>query len=275
MFRAIQDSRRSLALLVSAGCATVLIVRAIFSAPAIAGDGGASDQKFKVSAFAPAGDLIQQVNFFVARLDESTASRDDFDEARQSRVAKEADVVAVLGVALAEHDEKHALSESAPALVAAARQLASAGGDYAKARATIDALKTAAAGKLPNGTPPPAVAINWKPVAPLGLLMKEVPQLQASLKREVQGEHFEAQAKESAGTAATLAAIAQLTVHDTTAVKDPAQQSKWAAESIEMRDAAGAVNHAIHAKDREATTKALARLSQSCTACHGDFRKSH
>jgi hypothetical protein len=245
---------------------------------AIAAEGAADKSPaVKVSEFAPADDLIGQVNYFVQRLNESLASRDDFDEARQSRVTKEADTVAVLALGLALHDGQHALHDSAPRMLSAAQTLAGAGGDYAAARKALDGLQEAATGKPSvDATAKPAAApTGWKPIVPLGLLMKEVPIVQANLKRSIQGERFKSQAKQSAGAAATLAVMAQAIMADDTAVKEPAQRPKWQAESAEMRDAAGAVNRAIHAVDIDATQTALRRLAHSCEACHADFRKSH
>jgi hypothetical protein len=263
-----------LGILLTASGAT-LISRQAISAPA--GEPASTAQAVKVSDFAPADDLIDQVHYLVQRLDESLASRDDFDEARQSRVAKEADVVAVLGLGLTLHDSQHALRNSAPWLISASQSLASAGGDYEVARKALGALKDAAANKTDAdiAAKPQTVITGWKPIAPLGLLMKEVPIVQSNLKRSIQGDRFKSQAKQSAGAAATLAVIAQEIMADESAVKDPAQRPKWQAECAELRDAAGAVNHAIHAADLEATKSSLSRLAHSCEACHADFRKSH
>lgn len=226
----------------------------------------------KVSVLAPADDLIEQVHYFIQRLDESLADRADFDDARQSRVTKEADVVAVLALGLSLDESKHPLHDSAPRLLASAQSLAAAGADYAAASKSLAAIKAAAAGKGSSAAAPVAPT-NWKSVAPLGLLMKEVPIVQASLKRNTQDEQFKSHATQSAGAAATLAVIAQEIMADDTAVKEPAQRPKWQAECAEMRDAAGAVNHAIHAADRDATKASLTRLTRSCAACHADFRK--
>ena len=250
----------------------VLLVRA--AAPVLAEEPKPATT-VKLSAFAPADDLINEVHYFLGRLDDSLANRADFDDARQSRVAKEADVVAVLALGLSLDDSRHALHDSAPRLLASAQSLAAAGGDYAAASKALAAMKAAAAGQRSAdavaAAPAPA---NWRPVAPLGLLMKEVPIVHASLKRNTQDEHFKSQATESAAAAATLAAIAQEIMADESALKESAQRPKWQAECAAMRDAAGAVNHAVHAADRDATRASLTRLARSCAACHADFRQA-
>ena len=56
-------------------------------------------------------------------------------------------------------------------------------------------------------------------------------------------------------------------------VKNPADMQQWYQFCAEMRDAAGAVNPAIHAGDQPAATDAMTRLAKSCEICHAVFRK--
>jgi cytochrome c556 len=71
-----------------------------------------------------------------------------------------------------------------------------------------------------------------------------------------------------------LAAIAQTVMADTHLIKNRGDDEKWYQYCAEMRDAAGAVNAAIHADDQPATTAAMLRLTKSCETCHAEFRKS-
>ena len=66
-----------------------------------------------VSRFAPAADLANELVALAGRLDELLAKPEDFDDARKSRVAKEANVAAVVALALALSDEQHPLRGSA------------------------------------------------------------------------------------------------------------------------------------------------------------------
>jgi hypothetical protein len=224
----------------------------------------------KVSSFAPAEDLANQLNSIIARVDESLAKPDDFDDALQSRIAKEADVAAVIALGLGMSDQDHALKRSASSILSAAQSLAKAA-DFAAARTAIDSLKLAAGGKPSQASAAPE--LRWHPVAPLGLLMKEVPIINSNLKRAVQPERFKAQTKTSAGAAAALAVIAQEAATDHDAIKKPADIPNWEQYCFEMRDAAGGVNRAIHAGDAEGTRQAFARLSKSCEECHRVFRR--
>jgi hypothetical protein len=224
----------------------------------------------KVSKYAPAEDLTNQLNSIAGRLDGLLANPNEFDEARKSRIAKEADVAAVIALGLGFSDQEHPLKKSASSILASAQALANAE-DYPAAKQALDSLKAAAAGK-----PAPASAVRslrWEPVAPLGLLMKEVPIIDASLKRSIQGERLKTQTKASAGAAATLAVIAEEAATDHDAVKNPADIPKWEQFCSEMRDAAGSVDQAIHAGDAERVEAAMARLAKSCERCHRSFRK--
>src|SRR5881275_2936900 len=96
----------------------------------------------KVSSFAPAADLISQLTAIAGRLDNLLAKPEEFDDARQSRIAKEADVAAVVSLALALSDEQYPLRPSAPSALAAARAIANAT-DYTAAKQALDRLKEA------------------------------------------------------------------------------------------------------------------------------------
>ena len=69
-----------------------------------------------------------------------------------------------------------------------------------------------------------------------------------------------------------LAAIAQVSMADTSAVKKPADEAKWYEFCAAMRDAAGEVNVAIHKQDADSVKKAMSRLTLSCERCHEVFR---
>jgi hypothetical protein len=220
----------------------------------------------KISTFAPADDLMGQVEYYLGRLEEALADEADFDEARHARVKKEANTLIVLALNLGMHDQDNPLKDAAPAVVATAQVLAKAP-DHASARAALEEVKKAVAGQ--GG---PANALQWGRIASLGQLMKQVPVVHASLKRGITPTRFQQLANQSAGHAATLAAIAQASVADTHEVKDPADLDKWFAYCIDMRDAAGEVNAAIRAGDLDATVMAMTRLNKSCDTCHEVFR---
>ncbi len=223
----------------------------------------------KVSAYAPANDLAEALRLQATRIAGLLEKPDDYDLARQSRIAKEAEVTAVVALAIGLSDEEHPLKSAASSAVAAAQALAKAE-KYEEAKEALESLKRAAA-----GMPAPASAVRkleWAPIAPLGLLMKQVPIVHSNLKRSIQPERFQSQAKSSAATAATLAAIAMESATDFDAVKKPAERPQWVQYCDEMRDAAGNVDQGIHAGDAGRAETAMKRLAESCDHCHRAFR---
>ncbi len=225
-----------------------------------------------VSSFAPAEDLLSEVNFYVNRIEEAIADKNEFDDAAMTRLRKDANTLAAIFLALGLHDD-HAnrFHDRAPELVKTAGQIAKAT-DLAEARTALVLLNSAMAhsgASSDNGG-----KLTWdKNVASFEELMKQVPSINSALKRAVTPERLKAMQHQSAAHSAALAAVAQTVMADTSCVKNPGDLQKWYDYCAEMRTAAGAVNAAIHAQDQEATTKAMARLATSCETCHRVFRK--
>lgn len=222
----------------------------------------------KVSEFAPAEDLLHQVNHYLKRTGESLAKQEDYPAANQARVKKDANTLAVLGLALALHDSDHKLKGSAGALIQHAGELAAASEDYEKAKAAYDKLQAAAAGESSDIAAPKA----WQKVAAQGQLMKQVQLLYNGLRRGTDARRFKKQADDNAGMAALLAVIAQSAMVDTHEVKDSSQLGEWYKLAAEMRDSAAELNSAIHAGNQESAVVALKRMNVNCEACHKQFR---
>lgn len=221
----------------------------------------------KMSAFAPAKDLIAQVDFFIKRMEESLSDPADFDLAKQSRTVKDANTLAALALVLGVHDEDHEIKATMPAMLASAQALAVAGEDAKKATVSLDGIKRARA-----GGPGDATGIKWEKAAALAPLMKQVPLVHTGLKRGVEPNRLARQATQSAGQAATLVAIAQASMLDPEPAKNLAERELWIRYCAEMRDAAGEINSAVHAQDQGRVAGGMKRLTQSCDACHEKFR---
>ena len=221
----------------------------------------------KISAFAPADDLIQQVDFFIGRADESLADPADFDGAKQSRTLKDGNTLAVLALMLAKHDAAHPLKASMPAMLESAKSLAVAGDNVQQARSALAGIKAARAGAAPQSP-----AVKWEKAASLAALMKQVPLIHTALKRGVDPNRLARQATQSAGQSAALAAIAEAAMLDNEHAKSPENVEKWRQFCTQMRDASGEVNAAVHAQDAQRVATGMKRLSQSCDACHAKFR---
>jgi hypothetical protein len=95
--------------------------------------------------------------------------------------------------------------------------------------------------------------------------------INTKLKMNVKESKFKKKAKDTAGYTAVIAVIAQGSMADTSATKNPDQIKQWQGFSTTMRDQAGAVNAAIHKADQAAADEGMKKLAQSCDDCHAVF----
>ncbi|MBL9124260.1 MAG: hypothetical protein JNG90_11555 [Planctomycetaceae bacterium] len=246
----------------------------VFTALAVLGAGGAArgveptpPAAPAVSTFAPAADLIAAARGYAESFAAPTSDAAQFASA-QAKILKDSHTLAAIALALALSDEDHPLKKSSGDLLAAAQGLAQAS-DVENARQAAEKIKAAVAdGASGTATVEPA---TWHKVASMGQLMKQVTFLNNRLKRGLQKNRFEQMAGDTAQFSAQLAVIAQAVTGDTHEVQNPADTDKWFQFSAEMRDAAGELNQAIHAKNFDAATAANARLEKSCATCHEVF----
>jgi hypothetical protein len=236
----------------------------------------------KVSTFAPVKDVVAQIEFYLTRLDEAVASESDYKD-WEARVTKDANTLVLLALAAGLHDEDNDYKAAAPGLIKAAQELSKvavvkeqAPGTqpsaeevakrYAAVKAGVAAVKKAAEAK--DGNPG---TLKWVKIAELPETMKQVPAINTRLKRNLRGDRFKTRAKGNVGDSAAIAVIAQGSIADTSAVKKPGEEAKWYKYCIDMRDAAGALNKAIHEGKPADGEKAAAALAQSCDDCHDAF----
>lgn len=220
----------------------------------------------KVSAFAPAKDVVSQIDAYMERLEQSVASEDEFKES-EAKMAKDANTMILLALAAGMHDEDNKYKAAAPAIFKAAQELAQAKG-FSAAKAGVAAVKKAL--ESTDGKP---ADLKWVKAASLEELMKQVPLINNRLKRNLRGASFKKKAASNSGDAATLAVIAQGSMADTSEAKNPEDIQKWYNFCVQMRDAAAGVNKAVRAGDQAAADKAMGALNQSCDDCHAVFHK--
>jgi hypothetical protein len=218
------------------------------------------------SAYAPAKDLQQQVDFFMGRIDATLSDPAQYGEMQQDQVDKDANTLAVLALVLAMHDQQSPLKIAAPGLLSSAQALADSATDYAKAKAALADMKQALSAKTPSAP------LQWQPVGDIRQLMLQVPVITNNLKLGVTSRRFERNTDQNAGFAATIAAIAQTTMLDTSYCADESDAEKWAAISAALRDTAAEVNRAVRGADQASATAALDRMNESCDQCHHQFR---
>jgi hypothetical protein len=115
--------------------------------------------------------------------------------------------------------------------------------------------------------------LAWKSVGNIVDLMQQVPNLNTKLRGQVRSEErFEKLRDEAAGLAATLAAIAQVSMFDDSYCSGQADQGGWIELCGLMRDAAYDINQAVHRGDREAAVNQLKPLARTCDNCHEQFK---
>jgi hypothetical protein len=236
----------------------------------------------KVSTFAPAEDLTRQANVYIQHIQDAVESEGDYKDA-QEQLARDANTLIVIELALGLHDQDNDAKANAPAVMKAAQELATVAAaalknqekdalakNYEAAKKAVEGVKAAADGKTKAEG-----ELKWGKVASLEQLMKEVPVINTKLKRNVKGPRLKSKAKDTAGYSAVIAAIAQGSMSSTEEAKatTPEQIAQWYDFAARLRTAAASVNEGIHAGDAKATSAAMTRLARSCDDCHDVFHK--
>jgi hypothetical protein len=237
----------------------------------------------KVSTFAPAKDVAAQIEFYLKRIDDDTATEAEYKE-WAARVTGDANTLILLALAAGLHDEEIDYKPAAPALLKAAQELAKRAAftepppgtetppaefakRYAAVKAGAAALKKAAETKGGD-----AAALKWAKSADLPELMKQVPKVFNTMRRNVKDpKRFTKYVDKNAGEATTLAVIAQGSIVDTSAVKKPGEEAAWFKLCAEMRDLSVALNKAIREKKQADAVEIAGTLNQNCHDCHKVF----
>jgi len=224
----------------------------------------------KVSAFAPAADLVVQVDEFIDKLADTVADEETFKDS-ELKIAKDSNTLIVMALALGLHDEQNKYQASASALMAAAGNLAAAK-DLAAAKEAVAALKTAAAGNGPANTD-----LKWQEVAATAPLFEKSQTVHTTIKRYIRNKsRFKSKAKTLAGDAAVLAVIAHACIANTDGIKKDVEnwEQEWVRYCVQMRDAAGALNTALSRVSYETAVEANKQLLKSCDDCHKVFHET-
>jgi hypothetical protein len=219
----------------------------------------------KPSEYAPITDLANQVTRFLHAIDEDLASGPDYDADRKNRIVLNANTLIVLGRTIAQHDESNDIKLAAPALIESASALAESYNDYDAAVKAAIGLKGAMEKKAGG-------QINESIAPSLAALMKQVPIVNNDLRRGVNGKRFDRLLDDNAGHAATLAAIAHVSMSCPDYCSDAEARVKWSRVCADMRKAAMEVRTAVRQKDLPSATSGLANLVKTCDQCHESFR---
>ncbi len=225
----------------------------------------AEEVRLKPSSYALAADLETQLTYLAERIEGDLEDPSKFDR-RAKRVERDANTIAVLALVMGNHDQKNRLQGASAAVVDAAQSLAGKTADHAAAKSAYAALAQCLRAPRTNGPEP------WRLVGSIESHMLQVPQLDTSLKSSIKPSRFEVSRQKAAATAATIAAIAQISMFDQTYCKDQRDHEEWVELCVCMRDAASEVCQAIHGGDIGQVEKAMRPLSRTCDDCHDTFR---
>lgn len=219
----------------------------------------------KVSSFAPAKDLADQVDKYIKDIETTLESEQEYKDS-ENKIGRCTNTLAVIALCLGMHDEDNKYKSRAAALIKASQALAAAT-DYQSARKAFEGVKAAADGKTDFQT-----ELKWEKVASLPDLMKQVPNINTKLKLNIKGAKFKSKAKDTAGYTAVIGAIGQGSIADISKAKNAEEVKQWYEYMMMMRDAAREANAAIHAGNQPAATEAvMKKLTKSCDDCHKVF----
>jgi len=220
----------------------------------------AGDVDAKLSSYAPAADLVGQVEYYLERMGKSLEDEGEYED-NQDRISKDSNTLIVLALALGIHDEDSKYKKAAPAMLVAAQELSKTK-DHAAAKAATEKLVAAAEGKDPiEGE------LKWENVVSLHYIKEQMSGINSNLKRYAKRKKFD----NCAGYSALLAVIGQAIIANGDEVASPDQMDQWNTYCLQMRDAAAAVNKAMHAEDEEAAAAAMAEMAKRCDGCHEVF----
>ncbi|MBS0207362.1 MAG: cytochrome c [Planctomycetes bacterium] len=208
-------------------------------------------------------DLVAQVKASTEEIERWLDSEASYNE-HKDHVKDEANILTIVALVLAKHEQNHELQKTAPALIAPAQQLAKAK-NFSEAQKSLVNLKEALGGQGDVKAP------EWSRIAGLGSTMRRVAATHTKLRNSLK-RLDPRRAADNARAATVLAAVGQAIIYDTHEVKDPADLPKWYTMSAEMRDACGELSKAIRAGDKGAATAAAERVQKNCDDCHAVFQ---
>ncbi len=216
-----------------------------------------------LSTLVPVEDLVDRVEYYVEELEECVEDLSEYEDSVE-KIERYSNTLAVIALAAGLHDQDSSLRKAAPVLVKASQELANAK-DYSEARAGVAGIKAALSA---SGNP---ATLKWTKVADLHALMERVPQINVRVKSRMR--KFERGSSDLKGYSASLVAIGQGSMANADETEAPDKVAEWYKYCTQMRDAAGALNKAAHAKNENAAKLAMEALQQSCDDCHAVFHQ--
>ena len=241
-----------------AGLATLMFV----AAPFLAAWGEAPTP---IKPVAPLDDIVFEVNDKIEQLDGLLATAESYEEKREGEIQQAFGVLAVMGQAIAEHEDHEQTEISGPALRDAALPF-TIETSYDDAKAILDSVKKARAG---GGATDAAVEHEWDELIPMYPMMEEINNRNAALVRVIRRPR--GREGESAH-ASTIALLSIAMYADTHEVEGDADVSAWQEMSAEYRTLMVQAAEAIRARDGDTARTHFDAANETCDRCHEKFR---
>ena len=218
-----------------------------------------------ITPVAPMDDIVYEVNEKIELLDELLASAESYEENREGEVRQALGVLAVMGQAIAEHEDHEETDISGPALREAALPFKK-NSSWEEAQSILAAVKEAQSG---GGATDAAVEYEWNKLVNMHPMMEEINNRNAALVRVMR------RPRGRDGEAAHASTISLLTVAmyaDTHEVKNENDVPLWQEMSREYLDLMVQVGEAIRARDGETARTHFDAANETCDRCHEKFR---
>ncbi len=216
----------------------------------------------KMSAFAPADDLVWQFEKTVSDLDRAVATPEAFKDQPKGRFAHDANTLSLVVFALGVHDQPNKVKPHAKAALAALKQLTEAK-DYEATKKSVGELKSSMTEKT-NGK------VEWSKTVPLDALMRDyVPTTNTDLNRDAR--KLSKRTQQVAAEATSLAVMAENAKLYADDIASTDTEKKWMSCCESMRDAAALVAAKARVNDKDGTAAAIEKLNHSCHECHAVF----
>jgi hypothetical protein len=218
----------------------------------------------KLSEVAPVEDLATEVKAKLVLVDGYLKDDQTFSDSKEKLIPQSAGVLAVLGQAIAEHEEKSKVQVSGADLRDAAHKIVNSKSRN-EAIAALEQAKEAAAGKQTGA----AVEHEWNKLINLHSLMEEVNLRNSSIRRVLRRSRDPQTDSLHATTLAVLALVIEADTHE---VKNPADLSEWRKHAKDVQSHMTAVSAAIKQKDSKTGNARFLQANKSCVQCHTHFR---
>lgn len=218
-----------------------------------------------VESVANVDDLIVEVGEQVETLQKLLGEADEYEDNREGQIRQSFGLLAVLGQALAEHDESGKSAIQGAALRDAALKFKRKS-SLEEALVALEAVKLAHAGKAAGEH---EVEHAWNKLINMHPMMEEINSRNSSLLKVLRRPRGKPEEPAHATTWVVLGLAMKADTHE---VKNEADLPKWHEQADAFIEASQKLAAAIRAKDAKEGRVWFDKANESCDACHETFQ---